>query len=88
MKKVELVTLNVPCNACLIITNLIKEMFCKLDKKNLDAEFRLVELTDIKDLCKVDGLEVEKLPAVIIDGEQITAGSLPNERYLISLIKE
>lgn len=88
MKEIKLVTLVPPCSACLIITNLLIEMFNKLSKKQLDANFVLAEFDNIKDLSKVEGLEVEKFPAIIVDGEQITAGSLPSEDFLISIIKE
>lgn len=88
MKEVKLVTLSTPCTACLIISNLIKEIFERLSTRMLPADFIILEFDNIKDIYKVEGLEVDKLPAIIIDGEQVTAGSLPNIKYLISIIEE
>ena len=52
------------------------------------VDFRTEALERPGDCARVDGLEVERLPAVIIDGEQVTAGGLLHRRQLARLIEE
>lgn len=85
--KISLVTLKQPCTACLITGNLIREMLEKVGRELDYAEIEYVELDSLKAAHSVDGLEVESLPAVLINNEQITAGSLPMKNQLISLIQ-
>jgi hypothetical protein len=47
----------------------------------------IIELDNLKQVAMVQGLEVEKLPAVLINNEQVTAGSLPTKEQLISMIQ-
>jgi len=89
--KVQLITLANPCTACLITENLLKEVFAKtsisLQAKGIESvEFETVTLNRPNELHEVEGLEVEKLPAIIIDGEQVTAGSLIHRQRLEQLI--
>lgn len=81
-KEVVLVTLEQPCTACIITCNLTEEIIIKLRKRNGDFPFRIVRLKHIKEIKDVAGLEVEKFPAVIIDGEQVTAGTFPHPDML------
>lgn len=80
------VNLAQPCTACIITCSLVKEILKKLQKTHGDFSMEVVELAHIKDAVSVEGLEVEKFPAIIIDGEQVTAGSLPSKNMLISYI--
>lgn len=88
MMKVKLVTLNEPCNACIIISNLIKEIFIHLEKELPAVAFEVIELDHIKKVKEIEGIEVEKMPIILINNEQITAGSLPDRKYLKRLIEE
>jgi hypothetical protein len=88
MVEVKLVTLDEPCSACIIITNLIKEMFKELEGEMPEVTFTIIEMHHIKELKEIKGAEVEKMPIILIGDEQITAGSLPNKRYLKQLIEE
>lgn len=88
MTKVKLVTLNEPCNACIIISNLIKEMFTYLERELPAVTFEVIELDHIKKIKNIEGIEVEKMPIILINDEQVTAGSLPNRKYLKQLIEE
>lgn len=87
-KKVSVVNLKQPCTACIITCNLVKEILRKLQKTHGDFELEIIELSHINEAPSVEGLEVEKFPAIIVDGEQITAGSLPQKAMLISYIYE
>lgn len=80
--KVNIVTLKEPCSACFIIGGLVKQMFDKLQKEMAFIEVEYTELEDLKNIHNILGLEVEKFPAVIINGEQITAGTIPDKKEL------
>lgn len=80
--KVNIVTLKEPCSACFIIGGLVKQMFDKLQKEMAFIEVEYTELEDLKNIHNIQGLEVEKFPAVIINGEQITAGTIPDKKEL------
>jgi len=84
---ITLVSLKDPCTACNIIYGLIKETLEKIQKEYSNVEVKLIELDHIKKAAEVEGLEVEKFPAVLINNEQITAGSLITKRQLASIIQ-
>lgn len=84
---VNVVILKDPCSACSIIGGLIKEMFTGLQKEMDFINVKYTELPDLKDLHSIDGLEVEKFPAIIINGEQITAGTIPDKKEIANLLK-
>lgn len=84
---IKLVSLKDPCTACHIIDGLIKETLEKVQKEFDNVEVKLVELEHINEAAEVEGLEVEKFPAVLINNEQITAGSLLTKRQLVSIIQ-
>lgn len=81
--KVQIVLLKDPCSACFIICGLVKEIFDKLKKEMDFIVVTLIELENFKGLHKIEGLEVERFPAIIINGEQLTAGTIPNKNELI-----
>ena len=85
--KITLVSLKDPCTACNIIYGLIKETLEKIQKEYSNVEVDFIELEHIKNASKVEGLEVEKFPAVLVNGEQITAGSLITKKQLVSIIQ-
>lgn len=75
-----------PCTACVITGRLCEEIIEKVRRRYGDFEFCAVELESPSDAANIEGLEVEKFPAVIIDGEQVTAGSLPHPQMLKDMI--
>lgn len=88
MIEVKLVSLNEPCSACVIITDLIRGMFKELEKELTEVTFKVQILEHIKELKDIKGVEVEKMPIILLNDEQITAGSLPNKRYIKQLLME
>ena len=80
--RVRLVTLKQPCTACVITCGLCAEIIEKVRRKYGDFEFEHIELSSPADAKRVEGLEVEKYPVVIVDGEQVTAGTLPHPNML------
>lgn len=77
-----------PCTACLITDGLMRGLLEKAAGQIDGVEFTVEELRRPSECAGVAGLEVEKLPAVIIDGEQVTAGGLLHKRQLIKMIEE
>jgi len=84
---ITLVSLKDPCTSCNIIYGLVKETLEKVQKEYNNVELKFVELDHIKKAAEVEGLEVEKFPAVLINNEQITAGSLLTKRQLVSILQ-
>jgi hypothetical protein len=71
----------------LILNNLVKEIMAKLQKKFDNLDIQYVEFSNLARIHEIEGLEVEKFPAIIVNGEQVTAGELPDINYLISAIE-
>jgi hypothetical protein len=84
--KMKVISMKQPCTACLIIDNLLKETLTKLQKEEPRFEVEFIELDNLKQVGMVPGLEVEKLPALLINDEQVTAGSLPSKQQITSWI--
>lgn len=85
--KINVVTLQDPCSACFIMAGLVREIFDKLQKKMDFLEVEYTELENLKNLYRIEGLEVERFPAVIINGEQVTAGTIPDKREIIKKLE-
>ena len=83
-----LVTLKQPCTACIITCGLAEEIIEKVKRRSGDFAFSKIELKKSSEAGSVEGLEIEKFPAVIIDGEQVTAGTLPHPNMLKEMIYE
>jgi hypothetical protein len=84
--KITLISLEQPCSACLIIEGHINEMLAKLEKRQVGIEIEHIVIPDLKNVHAIEGLEVEKFPALIINEEQITAGELPQLEQLLKII--
>ena len=80
---VSLVTPQNPCSACSIAAELMRGMFEKMTGQYPDIEFTVSYVIHPRELRGIKGLEVERLPAVVIDGEQITAGGIMHRRQLL-----
>lgn len=85
--KVNIVVLTDPCSACFIICGFVREIFEKLQKQMDFIDVKYTELPDLKNLHLIEGLEVEKFPAIIINGEQITAGTMPDRKEIVNILK-
>ncbi|MGH4050860.1 MAG: thioredoxin family protein [Clostridium sp.] len=85
--KINVVMLQNPCSACFIIGGLITEMFTKLQKKMDFIDIEYMRLENFKNIHSIEGLEVESFPAIIINGEQTTAGTIADRREIIKRIE-
>jgi deoxycytidylate deaminase len=75
-----------PCSGCTIIQSLIKEVIQKVIKQT-DIEYEEVILQHPNEIYNIEGVEVEKLPLILINDEQVTAGNLISTKELIKLIE-
>jgi deoxycytidylate deaminase len=75
-----------PCSGCTIVQGLIKEIIQKVIKQT-DVEYEEVILKHPSEIYNIDGIEVEKLPLILINDEQVTAGNLISTKELIKLIE-
>lgn len=85
--KITMVSLDQPCTACLIIEGHLKEMLAKLEIRMDNIEVENIIIHDLKNIHSIEGLEIEKFPALLINNEQITAGSLPPLDVLLNQLK-
>jgi len=84
---VTLVTMAHPCQACFIAANLLEGLFIRLAADEPSVKWEIITLNHPRELKTVDGLEVERLPAVLIDGEQVSAGNVLHKRQLMEYLK-
>ena len=84
---IRLVTMANPCTACMIVDNLLRVLLQKTVADLDGVALSIEELQHPRDCVGVVGLEVEKLPAILIDDEQITAGNLLHRRQLLQIIE-
>lgn len=84
--KIVLLDLAQPCTACLITDNLLKEVFAKVRQLRPDVETDNIVLDNMRQLKDIPGVEVEKLPIVMIDGEQVTAGDFVTPRKILEML--
>lgn len=86
--KIVLVDLTVPCTACLITDNLLKEVLEKVRRIRGDVETEMIRIERMSELRSIPGVEVEKLPLILIDGEQVTAGGFITPKQLIAMLRD
>lgn len=84
----KVVSLKYPCTACLMVYQTVRESIGRIlaDYEGLEVEY--IELENLKNIHQIDGLEVEKFPAVLINDEQVTAGSIITKCQLANMLKE
>ncbi len=84
--KIKLIDLSQPCTACLITCNLLVESLEKVKKARSDVEVEIVTLEHPRELTSFPEVEVESMPLLIIDGDQVSAGSFLTPRQIISML--
>ncbi len=87
MPELTLVTLAHPCNACVIITQLARSVCQRLARELPFVHYAEITLADAREAKTVPGIEVESFPLVLLCGEQLTAGSIPDRRALHARIQ-
>ncbi|HML49550.1 MAG TPA: thioredoxin family protein [Clostridia bacterium] len=84
--KIVMIDLLHPCTACVIADNLLRESLGKVQKARADVEVEIVALSHPRELARYPAVEVEKMPLLIIDDEQVSAGSFLTPRQIIALL--
>ena len=77
-----------PCGACQVIEQLLRETLERAMREDERIELRVTEIRRPSELRDVPGLEVEKMPAVLIDGEQVSAGRILTIRDVQEYVDE
>lgn len=86
MPKLSLITLEHPCTACIIIDGILKEVMQKVKVSVPDLETEIIILKHPRDLYEIEGVEIEKFPILMLDDEQISAGSFMTAKQIINLL--
>jgi hypothetical protein len=84
--KITMIDLSHPCTACLITDNLLAESLEKVKSARGDVEVDFVTIEHPSELKLFPEVEVERMPLLIIDGEQVSAGSFLTPRQIIALL--
>lgn len=86
--EIKMVTMEEPCSSCVIIVGALREILQRFSERYQEVNVEVVELKHPSEVYSVEGLEVEKFPALIINGEQISAGSIVTLRQLEGMMME
>lgn len=84
--KITMIDLSHPCTACLITDNLLVESLEKVKRARADVEVEFVSIEHPIELKLYPEVEVERMPLLIIDGEQVSAGSFLTPRQIIAML--
>lgn len=84
--EIKIITLRHPCSQCLILTDCAIQIAERLAKKYKDVSLVVCTLDSPSKARQIKELEVEKFPAIIYNGIQITAGSIPDRRVIENMI--
>lgn len=77
-----MVSLKSPCSACIIITNLLREILSEVEKENPAVQVQVILLQDARQVEKIPGAHGKRFPILLLDGKQISAGLLPRAEEL------
>jgi hypothetical protein len=83
--KITMIDMENPCTACVIAANLLRESLEKVKKQRNDVEIEFVSLAHPRELAGFP-VEVEMMPLLIIDGEQVSAGSFLTPKQIIAML--
>ena len=86
--EITLVVQRPPCGACQVIEQLLRETLERATTEDNRFELMTHEIRSPSELRGVPGLEVEKMPAVLINGEQVSAGRILTIRDVREYIDE
>lgn len=86
--ELTLVVQRPPCGACQVIEQLTRESLEKAVARDSRLHLRVHEIRHPSELRSVAGLEVEKMPAVLVGGEQVSAGRILTIRDIQRYVDE
>lgn len=88
MVRLKLVTLVQACSSCAIVETLVRESVEKVLAKAPNVEYEATFVGTPQEIEAVPNLEVERFPALLVNGEQITAGSIITPRDLEEIVAD
>lgn len=74
------------CASCTISDQIVREVLEEFKKKHPEIHVEQINLESDEE-CKVPGVEIQQFPSILLNGKQITAGSIITEDRLEQLIK-
>ncbi len=77
-----------PCGACQVIEQLLRESLERAVREDERLSLHVREIRHPSELRDVPGLEVEKMPAVLVNDEQVSAGRILTIRDIREFIDE
>jgi hypothetical protein len=77
-----------PCGACQVIEQLLRESLERAVGEDSRLRLSIREIHHPSQLRSVEGLEVEKMPAVLLGGEQVCAGRILTIRDIREYVDE
>lgn len=86
--RARLIVQRYPCTACVMINGLSMESLEKVAKRRPDFTYEIVIVGHPSELRLIEGLELEDMPAFILDGVQRTAGTILAPRQLEQMLDE
>lgn len=87
MVRIKLVTLVQACSSCAIVETLVRESVEKVLARLPDVEYEATFVGSPQDIEAVSNLEVERFPALFVNDEQVTAGSIITPRELEQIVE-
>ena len=86
MIQLTFIGMKYPCSSCAIIQNLNLEIIEKVRSKRPEIEYKQIILLNPKELYQIEGIEVEKMPIILLNQEQVSAGNLISSKQLVQWI--
>lgn len=77
-----------PCGACQVLEQLLRESLERAVREDERLRLEVREVSKPSELRSVPGLEVEKMPAVLVAGDQVSAGRILTIRDIREYIDE
>ncbi len=83
---ITLVSKDQYCASCTISDQIVREVLSDIRKKHPDIRIKHIKLRSDEE-CTVPGVEIHQFPALLVNGKQVSAGSIITEDRLEQLIK-
>ena len=74
------------CASCTISDQIVREVLKGLKKKHPEIHIRRIKI-GANEKCTVPGVEIHQFPTLLLNGRQISAGSIITEDRLEQLLK-
>lgn len=83
---ITLVSKDQHCISCTISDQIVREVLTEVKKKHPEIHMKHVRV-GANEKCTVSGVTIHQFPALLVNGKQVSAGSIITENRLEQLIK-